>query len=69
MWKYCRYYSIVFGGFTALSVWMPQYFVGQYRLSIAEVSLMATSFSMPTGLLRAVGGWLSDRYGVHGVTR
>ena len=27
VWKYCQYYSIVFGGFTALSVWMPQYFV------------------------------------------
>jgi MFS transporter, NNP family, nitrate/nitrite transporter len=26
VWKYCQYYSVVFGGFTALSVWMPQYF-------------------------------------------
>ena len=24
VWKYCQYYSIVFGGFTALSVWMTQ---------------------------------------------
>src|SRR5215475_13512583 len=30
VWKSCQYYSIVFGGFTALSVWMPQYFVSEY---------------------------------------
>src|SRR5215469_2299720 len=30
VWKYCQYYSIVFGGFTALSVWMPQYFKSEY---------------------------------------
>jgi MFS transporter, NNP family, nitrate/nitrite transporter len=68
VWKYCQYYSIVFGGFTALSVWMPQYFVGQYHLSIAQASLMAACFSLPAGLLRAVGGWLSDRFGAHSVT-
>lgn len=36
VWKYCQYYSIVFGGFTALSVWMPNYFVQEYGLSIAQ---------------------------------
>jgi NNP family nitrate/nitrite transporter-like MFS transporter len=68
VWKYCQYYSIVFGGFTALSIWMPQYFFGQYHLSIAQASLMAACFSLPAGLLRAVGGWLSDRFGAHAVT-
>jgi NNP family nitrate/nitrite transporter-like MFS transporter len=68
VWKYCQYYSIVFGGFTALSIWMPQYFVSQYHLTIAQASLMAACFSLPAGLLRAVGGWLSDRYGAHIVT-
>src|SRR5262249_39786256 len=32
VWKYCQYYSIVFGGFTALSIWMPQYFKSEYGL-------------------------------------
>jgi len=68
VWKYCQYYSIVFGGFTALSVWMPQYFVKEYGLSIAEASLLAACFSLPAGVLRALGGWLSDRYGAHNVT-
>jgi len=68
VWKYCQYYSIVFGGFTALSVWMPQYFVQEYGLSIAQASLLAACFSLPAGVLRALGGWLADRFGAHNVT-
>src|SRR5215471_17513000 len=68
VWKYCQYYSIVFGGFTALSVWMPQYFVSEYGLSIAQASLLAACFSLPAGILRAAGGWLADRFGAHNVT-
>ena len=68
VWKYCQYYSIVFGGFTALSVWMPQYFVQEYGLTIAQASLLAACFSLPAGVLRALGGWLADRHGAHVVT-
>jgi len=68
VWKYCQYYSIVFGGFTALSIWMPRYFVNQYQFPIAEAALMAACFSLPGGILRAFGGWLSDRFGAHNVT-
>ena len=68
VWKYCQYYSIVFGGFTALSVWMPQYFKTEYGFSIAEASLLAACFSLPGGAFRAFGGWLSDRFGAHNVT-
>jgi len=68
VWKYCQYYSIVFGGFTALSVWMPLYFVQEYGLSIAQASLLAACFSLPAGILRAVGGWLADQFGAHKVT-
>lgn len=68
VWKYSQYYSIVFGGFTALSVWMPQYYVNEYHFSIAEAALFAAAFSLPGGALRAVGGWLADRFGAHAVT-
>lgn len=68
VWKYCQYYSIVFGGFTALSIWMPQYFKNEYGFSIAQASLLAACFSLPGGGFRAVGGWLSDRLGAHKVT-
>ena len=68
VWKYCQYYSIVFGGFTALSVWMPQYFVQEYGFSIAQAALLAACFSLPAGVFRALGGWLADRFGAHNVT-
>jgi NNP family nitrate/nitrite transporter-like MFS transporter len=68
VWKYCQYYSIVFGGFTALSLWMPQYYVGEYGLSIAQASLLAAAFALPAGVLRALGGWLSDRFGAQSIT-
>ncbi|WP_367180893.1 nitrate/nitrite transporter [uncultured Piscinibacter sp.] len=66
--KYCQYYSIVFGGYVALSLWMVQYYVGEYGLDIRAAALLAACFSLPGGVLRAIGGWLSDKYGAHHVT-
>jgi NNP family nitrate/nitrite transporter-like MFS transporter len=68
VWKYCQYYSIVFGGYVALSLWMVQYFVNEYGFQIQTAALLAAAFSLPGGVLRAVGGWLSDRYSAHQVT-
>jgi len=66
--KYCQYYSIVFGGYVALSLWMVQYYIGEYGLDIRVAALLAACFSLPGGVLRAVGGWLSDKHGAHKVT-
>ena len=66
--KYCQYYSIVFGGYVGLSLWMVQYYVGEYGLDIKTAALLAACFSLPGGVLRAIGGWLSDKYGAHSVT-
>jgi NNP family nitrate/nitrite transporter-like MFS transporter len=66
--KYCQYYSIVFGGYVALSLWMVQYYVGEYGLDIRVAALLAAFFSLPGGVLRAIGGVLSDKYGAHKVT-
>ncbi len=66
--KYCQYYSIVFGGYVALALWMVQYYVGEYGLDIRIAALLAACFSLPGGVLRAIGGMLSDKYGAHSVT-
>ncbi|HKO88278.1 MAG TPA: nitrate/nitrite transporter [Burkholderiales bacterium] len=68
VWKYCQYYSIVFGGYVALALWMVQYYVGEYGFEIRTAALLAACFSLPGGVLRAMGGWLSDKYGAHSVT-
>jgi NNP family nitrate/nitrite transporter-like MFS transporter len=66
--KYCQYYSIVFGGYVALALWMVQYYVGEFGLDIRVAALLAACFSLPGGVLRAFGGVLSDKYGAHSVT-
>ena len=66
--KYCQYYSIVFGGYVALALWMVHYYIGEFGLDIRVAALLAACFSLPGGVLRAMGGWLSDKYGAHSVT-
>ena len=66
--KYCQYYSIVFGGYVALALWMVQYYVGEYALDIRVAALLAAAFSLPGGVLRAIGGAMADKYGAHKVT-
>ena len=68
VWKYCQFYSIVFGGYVALALWMVQYYVGEYGFDVKHAALLAACFSLPGGVLRALGGWLSDKYGAHQVT-
>ncbi|SFH88112.1 MFS transporter [Modicisalibacter xianhensis] len=68
VWRYCQYYSIVFGGYVALSLWLTKYYISEYGLSIQTAALIATVFILPSGVIRALGGWLSDRFGAHSVT-
>ena len=68
VWKYCQYYSIVFGGYVALALWMVRYYVAEYGFDLQRAALLAACFSLPGGVLRAIGGWLADRHGAHAVT-
>ena len=66
--RYCQYYSVVFGGFVALALWLVQHSVGEYGLNIRNAALLAVLSTLPGGLMRGVGGVLADRYGAHSVT-
>jgi NNP family nitrate/nitrite transporter-like MFS transporter len=68
VWRYCQYYSIVFGGYVALALWMTKYYVQEYGFSLQTAALLAACFSLPGGVLRAVGGWMSDKWGAQSVT-
>jgi len=68
VWKLCQYYSIVFGGYVALSLWMTKYYITEYGFDIKIAALLAACFSLPGGVLRAMGGWMSDKWGAHPVT-
>ncbi len=68
VWRYSQYYSIVFGGYVALSLWMTKYYITEYGFDLQLAALLAAAFSVPGGVLRAVGGWFSDKFGAHTVT-
>lgn len=57
------YYFLVFGCFVAFSQWLVPYFVNVYYLPLVTAGLFAALFSLPSGVIRAAGGWLSDIYG------
>lgn len=66
--RYCQYYSVVFGGYVGLSLWMVHYYVAEYGFSLTTAAFLAACFSLPGGVLRAFGGWLSDKYGAYKIT-
>jgi len=67
VWRFALYYFFVFGGFVALASYLPRYYVGAYGVSIAIAGSLAGLYSMPASLFRALGGWLSDKFGARTV--
>ena len=63
VWRFAIYYFFVFGAFVALALWLPRYYIGAYGISVATAGILATAFSLPGSVFRAVGGWLSDKFG------
>lgn len=63
VWRFGLYYFFVFGGFVALSQWLISYYVNVYSLTIVAAGILAACFSLPAGIFRAAGGWLSDKVG------
>lgn len=68
VWRYSQYYSVVFGGYVGLALWLTKYYVGEYGFNLKTAALMAACFSLPGGVLRAVGGWISDKLGARKTT-
>ncbi|MDN5849708.1 MAG: NarK/NasA family nitrate transporter [Nitrococcus sp.] len=63
VWRFSLYYFFVFGGFVALTSWLPRYFIGAYELDIRVAGVLTAGFALPAALFRALGGVLADRYG------
>lgn len=67
VWRFSTYYFFVFGAFVALALWLPRYYVGVYGLEIATAGMLAACYSLPGSVFRALGGWMSDRWGARKV--
>lgn len=67
VWRFGLYYFLVFGGFVALSTWLVPYYVSVYGVSLVVAGNLAAVYSLPSGVIRAVGGWMSDKWGARTV--
>ncbi len=67
VWRFATYYFFVFGGFVALASYLPRFYVGAYDLSLATAGMLAAAYSMPGSIFRALGGWMSDKWGARSV--
>jgi NNP family nitrate/nitrite transporter-like MFS transporter len=67
VWRFGLYYFLVFGGFVALAGWLTPYYVSVYAMTLATAGLMTSIFSWPASVIRALGGWMSDRFGARRV--
>jgi MFS transporter, NNP family, nitrate/nitrite transporter len=67
VWRFGVYYFLVFGCFVALAGWLVNYYLNNYEISLATAGLFATLFALPGGVIRALGGWLSDKFGARRV--
>jgi NNP family nitrate/nitrite transporter-like MFS transporter len=67
VWRFGLYYFFVFGGFVALAQWLIPYYVNVYGVTLVMAGTLATIFTLPSGLIRALGGWMSDKLGARTV--
>ncbi|CAA7627839.1 membrane hypothetical protein [Candidatus Terasakiella magnetica] len=67
VWRFSLYYFFVFGGFVALALWLPRYYMGAYAMDIQTAGILGAAYSVPGSIFRAIGGWLSDKLGARRV--
>lgn len=63
VWRFATYYFFVFGAFVALASFLPRYYVGAYGLPLTTAGVFAGFYSLPGSVFRALGGWMSDKWG------
>lgn len=67
VWRFSLYYFFVFGAYVALALWLPRYYIGAYGLELKTAGMLAAAYALPGSIFRALGGWLSDKWGARTV--
>ena len=67
VWRFATYYFFVFGAYVALALWLPRYYIGVYDLEITTAGMLAACYALPGSIFRALGGWMSDKWGARKV--
>jgi NNP family nitrate/nitrite transporter-like MFS transporter len=59
-WALVLIYFTTFGGFIALTAWLPTYWTSFFAVSAVKAGLLTALYSVLTSVVRIVGGILSD---------
>lgn len=62
-WVLSLFYFLTFGGFVALSIYLPTLLKDIFKLTMTDAGARVAGFVLVATLMRPVGGWLADRYG------
>jgi NNP family nitrate/nitrite transporter-like MFS transporter len=62
-WLFCFFYSVTFGGFVGLAVFLNSFFRVQYEQTPVVAGMFATVCVISGSFLRPIGGYLADRLG------
>jgi MFS transporter, NNP family, nitrate/nitrite transporter len=60
-WALVWIYFSTFGGFIALTTWLPTYWVSFFGVSVIKAGILTALFAILTSLIRVAGGVLSDQ--------
>jgi NNP family nitrate/nitrite transporter-like MFS transporter len=62
-WILTTFYFATFGGFIALTVWLPTYWREYFGASLVSAGFFTALYSLSASILRVFGGFASDRFG------
>jgi MFS transporter, NNP family, nitrate/nitrite transporter len=62
-WLLSAFYSLTFGGFIALAVYLPMLLEEDFHVTPLDAGMRAAGFVALATIMRPIGGWLSDRIG------
>ena len=68
-WILSLYYSLTFGGFVAMAVYLPIFLTDIFGLTPRDAGLRTAGFVVLATVMRPVGGWLADRAGGERILR
>jgi MFS transporter, NNP family, nitrate/nitrite transporter len=62
-WVLSFFYFLTFGGFVAMSIYLPMFLTELFKLTPQDAGFRTAGFVLLATALRPVGGWLSDKVG------
>ena len=61
-WVFVAIYFVTFGGFIALTAWLPTYWKSFFSMTTVTSGILTASYSILTSLTRVVSGSFSDKF-------